>query len=68
LIQSIVGTKADGLIGEQTLKRINTLDFGYVQSSFTIAKINHYIDIVKKRPTNKKYFYGWVIRALEFNE
>ena len=68
LIQSIVGTKADGLIGEQTLKRINTLDFGYVQTAFTIAKIKHYIAIIKKRPVNKKYFYGWVIRALEFNE
>jgi len=68
LIQSIVGTKADGLIGEQTLKRINTLDFGYVQAAFTLAKINHYKAIVKKHPTNKKYFYGWVIRALEFND
>jgi len=68
LIQSIVGTKVDGLIGEQTLKRINNLDFGYVQSAFTVAKIKHYTAIVKKRPANKKYFYGWVIRALEFNE
>lgn len=68
IIQSIVGTKADGLIGEQTLKRLNTLDFGYVQSAFTLAKISHYIAIIKKRPANKKYLYGWVIRALDFNE
>jgi len=68
LTQSIVGTKADGIIGEKTLQKLNSLDFGYFQSTFTVAKISHYIAIVKKRPTNKKYLFGWVIRALEFNE
>jgi lysozyme family protein len=68
LAQSIVGTKADGIIGEQTIKKLNSLDFGYFQSVFTVAKISHYITIIKKRPTNKKYLYGWIIRALEFND
>lgn len=68
LVQTVVGTKADGIIGEQTLGKINSIDFCYVQSAFTVAKISHYIAIIKKRPTNKKYLYGWIIRALEFNE
>jgi lysozyme family protein len=67
LVQSIVGTKADGIIGEQTLKKLNSLDFGYFQPAFTVAKITHYISIIQKRPTNKKYLYGWIIRALSFH-
>ena len=66
MVQSIIGTKADGIVGEQTLKKLNTLDFGYFQPAFTVAKITHYISIIKKRPTNKKYLYGWIIRALSF--
>ena len=65
LMQSIIGTKADGLVGEQTLKKLNSLDFGYFQPAFIVAKISHYISIIKKRPANKKYLYGWIIRALE---
>ena len=67
LVQSIIGTKADGIIGEQTLKKLNSLDFGYFQPAFTVAKITHYISIIKKRPANKKYLYGWIIRALEYH-
>ncbi len=66
-VQSVIGTKEDGIIGEQTLKKLNSLDFGYFQSAFTVAKISHYISIIKKRPTNKKYLYGWIIRALEYH-
>jgi lysozyme family protein len=67
MVQFIVGTKADGIIGDQTLQKINSLDFGYFQPAFTVAKISHYISIIKKRPTNKKYLYGWIIRALEYS-
>lgn len=66
LTQLIVGTKTDGIIGDQTLKKLNSLDFGYFQPAFTVAKITHYISIIKKRPANKKYLYGWIIRALSF--
>ena len=67
IVQSVVGTKEDGIIGEQTLKKLNSLDFGYFQPAFTVAKIAHYIAIIKKRPANKKYLYGWIIRALEYH-
>jgi len=67
MVQSIVGTKVDGIIGEKTLQKLNSLDFGYFQPAFTVAKITHYISIIKKRPANKKYLYGWIIRALEYH-
>jgi len=67
MVQSIIGTKTDGIIGEQTLKKLNSLDFGYFQPAFTVTKITHYISIIKKRSANKKYLYGWIIRALEYH-
>ncbi len=68
LVQSIVGTKADGIIGEKTLQKLNSLDFGYFQPAFTVAKISHYISTIQKRPTNKKFLYGWIIRTLSFHD
>jgi lysozyme family protein len=47
LTQSIIGTKADGVVGDQTLKKLNSLDFGYFQPAFTVAKITHYISIIR---------------------
>lgn len=67
LAQSIIGTKVDGIIGDQTLKTLNSLDFGYFQPAFTVGKISHYIGCIQKRPTNKKYLYGWITRALEYH-
>ena len=67
IVQSVIGAKADGIIGEQTLQKLNSLDFGYFQPAFTVSKISHYISIIQKRPANKKYLYGWIIRALEHN-
>ena len=67
IVQSVIGTRTDGVIGELTLRKLNSLDFGYFQPAFTVAKITHYISIIKKRPTNKKYLYGWIIRALAFH-
>lgn len=68
LAQSIVGTKVDGLVGDKTLAKLNSLEFGYFQPAFTVGKISHYIAIIKKRPVNKKYLYGWIIRSLSFND
>jgi len=64
LAQMVVNSKADGVIGPQTVTALNTIDPEYFLAAFTVAKIARYIIIVKKRPTSKKYFYGWVCRAL----
>jgi len=67
LAQMVVGAKADGVIGQNSLKSINDFDPEHFLSAFTVAKIARYVSIVKKRPTSRKYFYGWVIRALGEN-
>jgi len=66
LVQSIVGAKIDGIIGEQTLNKINSMDFGYFQAALTVAKIKYYMNIIRKRPTSKKFLLGWISRSLSF--
>lgn len=67
LAQMVSGTKADGVIGPNSVEAINKVDSDHFLSAFTVAKIARYITIVKKRPSSKKYFYGWVLRALGEN-
>ncbi len=67
LAQMVVGAKSDGVIGPDSISAINNFDPDHFFASFTVAKIARYVNIVKKRPTSRKYFYGWVIRALGEN-
>lgn len=68
LVQSIVGTKIDGVIGEHTLNKINSMDFGYFQAVLTVAKIKYYMNVIRKRPTSKRFLLGWISRSLSFND
>ena len=64
LAQVVVAAKKDGVIGPKTLEKLNSFDPEHFLAAFTVAKIARYISIVKKRPSSRKYFYGWVRRAL----
>ena len=64
LAQMVVGVKPDGIIGSDSIKAINAFNEQHFLAAFTVAKIARYVNIVKKRPTSRKYFYGWVLRAL----
>jgi Putative secretion activating protein len=67
LAQLVVSAEKDGVIGNQSVQMINGFDPDHFIASFTVAKIARYLNIVKNRPTSKKYFYGWVCRALGEN-
>lgn len=64
LAQRVVDADPDGVIGPGSVARINATDPEFFLASFTVAKIARYIGIVNKRPTSRKYFFGWVSRAL----
>ncbi len=66
LAQKVVGVNADGVIGCESLKAINSFNPDHFNAAFTVAKIDRYVSIVKKRPLSKKYFFGWVIRAISY--
>ncbi len=67
LAQMVVDVDADGVMGVDTLTKINAFDADHFIAAFIVAKIARYASIVKKRPSSQKYFYGWVRRALGDN-
>jgi len=64
LAQLVVEVTTDGIIGNDTIAAINSFNVDHFIAAFTVAKIARYITIVKKRPTSRKYFYGWILRSL----
>lgn len=65
LAQQVVEATADGVSGPKTVEKINNFDPDHFIAAFTVMKIARYVSIVKRRPDSKKYFYGWICRALE---
>jgi len=65
LAQYVCGSKADGVIGEKTLKKLNAIEEALFLSQFALAKIARYVNICERSPKNKKYFFGWSRRVLE---
>jgi len=67
IAQMALRINSDGILGEETLARINVADHELFLGSFTIGKIARYIHIVKKRQASRKYLFGWVCRTLGEN-
>jgi lysozyme family protein len=67
LAQMVVSADVDGVIGKNTVAKLNVFIPEHFLAAFTVAKIARYINIVKKRPASRKYFYGWICRALGEN-
>jgi len=65
LAQLAVNAGPDGVIGTDTLQKINAEDPRTFLATFALHKIRRYMSICEKRPESKKFFYGWVRRTLE---
>jgi len=65
LAQTTVNTDPDGVIGTETLKKINADDPRAFLAVFALHKIARYVSICDKRTDSRKYFFGWVKRTLE---
>ena len=50
---------------EDWLPAVNAKSPSEFIAEFILAKIARYVRICEKTPTSKKYFYGWVRRALQ---
>lgn len=67
LAQLVIEAETDGVLGNESIAKINDFNTEHFLAAFTVFKIARYVSIVKKRPTSRKYFYGWVLRALGEN-
>lgn len=69
-VQEIVGCKPDGVVGTITLSLINSSDPKELFERIWNARHQHYINIVKRSPSQKVFMNGWMNRlnSFKFNE
>jgi lysozyme family protein len=65
LAQIVVGVAPDGVMGPDTLSKLNSYTSREFLAIFAVHKIARYVHICENRVESKKYFYGWVKRTLE---
>ena len=61
ILQKLVGTKQDGIIGPKTLKALE--DNPVSVNEYADARIEYYNKVVAKSPEKKKFLSGWTSRA-----
>lgn len=62
--QKILNIKADGILGQITLKALNSANEDDFKRDFDKEEVSYYSKIVEKKPQLKKYENGWYNRAL----
>lgn len=70
-VDTIVDTHVADSLGKRFIQAQDSMKFYRDSISFEnysnarkIAKINYYLDCVKKNSNNKKFFYGWIKRTM----
>ena len=61
--QKIVGVTADAVVGEETLKALNSYDEARFDKEYDRAELEYYNRLVEKNPKLKIYANGWRNRA-----
>ena len=64
LAQKVIGVAPDGIIGDNTIKAINSAFARLFIAEFRLAKIVRYCDIVDAKPNQIKFLKGWIRRSL----
>lgn len=60
--QRILGVKQDGIVGDETLKALNTQDPDKLFQAIYEARKKYLNDITISRPANKRFLRGWLNR------
>lgn len=60
-VQRLIGVTEDGIVGKQTLARLNAKGDGLVLPIYNYRK-DFYHRIVANRPTQKRFLRGWLNR------
>ena len=62
-LQSTVGSNPDGIIGNQTLARINAMDAKELVQQYSDARVDFYQGIVARKPDQARFIKGWLNRV-----
>ena len=65
LVQIIVGSTPDGILGKITLGKLNDHDPELFVMAYSLAKLARYKHICRRDPVQKKFLYNWVTRILK---
>jgi lysozyme family protein len=66
-LQRAVGVTADGVIGNQTLAKVNASDSKTVIRSYITNRVNFYIDLVIQNNSQLQFLKSWLGRTLSFS-
>jgi len=66
MLQLVVGTEPDGVIGPVTLRALHGLPPETVLSHFTLRRIGYYADLARRRANQRRFLGGWLNRTLSF--
>jgi lysozyme family protein len=64
-LQSAVGSTPDGIIGNQTMARVNACEPKKLVNDYSDARVDFYQGIVARRPEQARFIRGWLRRVEE---
>jgi lysozyme family protein len=64
LAQIVVNANPDGIIGSNTLEKLNATQEQLFITKYALAKVARYTNIVKRDRSQKKFLLGWLNRTL----
>lgn len=67
MVQQMVGTTADGIVGAKTIAAINKANQEALHRRIKLARAQRYIDQINANYRQMKYFNGWFNRIIDFN-
>jgi len=62
-LQEAIGAKVDGVIGQETVAKMKTMDVNALANTYISTRKTFYQDIVKKDPTQQEFLGGWLRRV-----
>ncbi len=64
LAQSVVGANTDGIIGEKSIRKLNSFSEETFDIVYDNKEIEHFEKLADKKPRFERYLSGWKNRAL----
>jgi lysozyme family protein len=65
-VQTLLGLKADGIFGAQTIGRINSINQAEFFNLLKLSRLDFVRKIVERDPTQERFYKGWVNRINKF--
>lgn len=66
LLQRAVGVTDDGIIGPETIAKVNGMDPRKVIGNYVEKRTDFYVDLVVRDVTQLKFLKGWIRRAISY--